>query len=98
MRKGTGISILAGGAFTAGVIAGLLLDQKAKKEIAEALKTNSDKAEMWLRGHKEFALFRIEKGIKEIKDKLDKNLADPLPDLYKATEELSLEDDDLLHG
>lgn len=97
MRKGTEISIIAGGAFAAGILAGLLLDPKVKKEITSALKSNSGKAEEWLKGRKQLALLRIEKGIREIKEKLDKNLADPVPDLYKATEEFSLDEDDIPH-
>lgn len=95
MRKGTEISIIAGGAFAAGVLAGLLLDPKVKNEIASAVKANSGRAEDWLKGRKQIALLRIERGIREIKEMLDKNLADPVPNLYKATEEFSLEEDDL---
>lgn len=95
MKKRTEISIIAGGAFAAGIMAGLLLDPKVKEAITNALKNSSGKAEQWVNVQKQAALLRIEKGIMEIKEKLDRNLADPLPDLYKATEGLVLDEDDL---
>lgn len=95
MGKFINYTALTGGAFIAGLLAGAMLDKQTKDEIKYRLTSNSDRAEQWFKDHKQITLDRIERKITEVKNILEKNISDPVPDLYNATESLSLSDEDL---
>jgi|GEM_PF-1357430 len=95
MSKFINYTVLTGSAFIAGFLAGAMLDKQTKEEIKVRLSSNSDRAEKWLKSHKDSTLDRIERKITEVKNILEKNISDPVPDLYRATESLTLDDDDM---
>ncbi len=95
MSKIFNYTALTGSAFIAGFLAGAMLDKKTKDEIKNRLTSNSGRAEQWFKDHKQVTLDRIERKITEVKKILEENISDPVPDLYNATESLSMSDEDL---
>jgi len=82
------IILISLASFTTGLAMGMLLAPKSGKESREWLQGQADNAVDWLdeKGHE--AIKNTEKKIRQVKESI--------PDLYTATEELNLDDDDLL--
>lgn len=84
-------SLLFGSGFAGGLVAGWLLSSYQNADILQAQK---EKAEM--------AIARINSAVKEgterlrdINDRVKREISDPIPDLYRATESLTLDEDEL---
>lgn len=89
-------TLLIGSGFAGGVIAGYLIYPVSKKQrINELL----NRAETALDGMNEKSLKLKLKGnesIRKFRSAVNKELRQPIPDLYKATESLSLDESDLV--
>lgn len=87
-------SILAGGTFAGGIVAGFLMGSK-RAEMLAVFDTTKEKSknvvESALNKKHQFS----ESGkhrLNALKTDLAKNFKDPIPDLYKATESLTVDD------
>lgn len=76
------------GFFAGGIVAGMFLSPKSGKENRASVREKSHEAGAWMN----------EKGqvVKERANKQVDKFKDSVPDLYKATENIDLKDDDLL--
>jgi len=81
--------------FGAGFMLGLLAAPKSGKENREWLSSNADEAKHWLE-EKGTSLKKVsEKRISGVAKDIRKTVKDAVPDLYEATEDLRLENNDL---
>ncbi len=80
--------------FTGGLVVGALMAPKSGKESRQWIQSNSKELKDWA-GLKGSQL--IEQG-ESFTREVKRNLQNPIPDLYKATEDLQLDDDDLTYA
>lgn len=81
-----------GTAFTLGIGAGILLHTFFKKLPTPV------KSTQWLQDRKSDSYVSVKQKIHYLKDASSNLIANPIPDLYKATESLTLSEDDLIHA
>lgn len=86
-------SLLFSGGFAGGLLAGWVLSSYKKPD---SIKNQKERAEM--------AIARINRVVKEsaerireINDRLKHEFSHPIPDLYRATESLSLDENELIY-
>ncbi|MDZ7758379.1 hypothetical protein [Rhodohalobacter sp.] len=87
-------SILAGGTFAGGVVAGFLMGSR-RAEVQKAFDSTKEKSKIMVdsvlnRTNRYSELGKVR--LNALKTDLAKNFKDPIPDLYKATESLTIDD------
>jgi|SRR6056297_2308032 len=87
-------SILAGSTFAGGVVAGFLMSSR-RSEVQKAFDTTKEKSKTMVdsvlnRTNQYSKLGKVR--LNTLKTDLAKNFKDPIPDLYKATESLTIDD------
>lgn len=82
------ILLISLASFATGFAVGLFLTPKSGKENREWLHNQADQAVDWLDEKSHEAMYSTSQKIRKVKE--------TIPDLYSATEDLNLEDDDLL--
>jgi hypothetical protein len=86
---------VVGGSFIAGMAFGVLSSQYAKKVCEESFK--SDKAEVIreLKNQQKEFMLEMNRKLSNFRSRVRKELHEPIPDLYKATEGLTLNEHDV---
>ncbi|TVR28817.1 MAG: hypothetical protein EA390_11085 [Balneolaceae bacterium] len=87
MDKSVKNRIFIGGTFAAGMLSGALLSSIPMSQITGRLIGKSKRV-----------LLKERRGFNVRVEKVKRELANPLPDLYKATESLSLSEEELFRG
>lgn len=82
------ILLISMASFATGLTIGMLMAPKSGKESREWLQGQADQAVDWLDEKSQEAIHSTSKKIRQVKE--------TIPDLYSATEDLDLDDDDLL--
>ncbi len=82
------IILISLASFATGLAVGLLVSPMSGKENREWLQDQADQATDWLDEKGQEAIRSTSKKLREVKE--------TIPDLYSATEDLNLDDDDLL--
>lgn len=88
-------SLLIGSGFAGGLIAGCFLSRVSEKEKLQHMIERVEKRLEELNQRSLAMKLKSAEQLQEIRDKLRKELSNPVPDLYKATESLTLEESDL---
>jgi gas vesicle protein len=89
------ILAFATGAFLGGLVTGLLISPKTGRENRKWISDHSDELTDWAdKKGREFREKTDEK-VNHIKTNVRKSVKDSVPDLYEATENLGLKDEDL---
>lgn len=91
MSKSVGTLITAIAAFSAGVITGLLITPRSGEENRKWISEHSGEAKNWVEAKGEQLLEEGEKRITRISE----GIKETIPDLYKATESIHFDEDDL---
>lgn len=87
-------SILAGGTFAGGIVAGYLMGSK-RTEMKAVFDTTKERSKTMVVSARSRTNQLTESGkirLDALKVELKKNFKDPIPDLYKATESLTIDD------
>lgn len=90
-------SILAGGSFAGGLLAGFILSSR-KDEFNKFVSSAKSLSIDWLQSVNENREHITRQGkhkVSSLQKEIRRNLTDPIPDLYKATESMTLDDLDL---
>lgn len=82
------ILLISVASFATGMAVGLLMAPKSGKENREWLQDQADQAVDWLDEKSQEAIHTTGRRLRRVKE--------TIPDLYSATEDLDLDDDDLL--
>jgi len=87
--------VIAGGSFIAGVAFGVVSSGYLKQLCGESF--NSDKADAIreLREQQKEFMIQVNHKLSDFRSRVRKELHEPIPDLYKATEGLTLNDNDI---
>lgn len=86
---------IAGGSFIAGFAIGIVTSEYLKQFCRESL--NSEKAETIreLKNQQKEFMMQVNHRLSDFRERVRKELHEPIPDLYKATEGLALEERDI---
>lgn len=90
-------TLIAGSSFAGGILAGFLLNSRADQ--LQSVKEKIDSTRNWLDRQGTLAIGKSEKSLQKISERLEKiknSMANPLPDLYSATESFCLDEEDLM--
>ncbi len=99
MSKNTvGIILAAAGAFVGGVALGMLLAPKSGRENREYLRKSTVDLADWLENQSRDVQSKASKRAHEVAENVRKSVKKNFPDLYDATDSLSMNDDDVLTG
>lgn len=90
-----GLLITAAATFTAGYAVGLLMAPRSGRESRELIKKKSKDALHWAEEMSHEVVEESEKKIHEINEKVHKKVKDAIPDLYEATEDILLSEDEV---
>lgn len=91
-----GIMLATAGSFFTGVAVGLLIAPKSGKESRVWIKRHADDLGHWVDEHSREAVHETEEKIKHIQDDVKKKIKDTIPDLYEATEDIHLSEEELI--
>lgn len=90
-----GLLIATAASFTAGYAVGLLMAPRSGKESRELLKKKSSDALHWAENKSHHIVEESEKAIHDINEKVQSKVKESIPDLYEATEDVVLSEDDV---
>lgn len=90
-----GLFIAAAASFTAGYAMGLLMAPRSGKESREMLKKKSADALHWAEDKSYHVVEESEKAIHDLNEKVHSKVKESIPDLYEATENIILSDEDV---
>ena len=90
------ILLATAGAFFTGVAVGLLISPKSGKDNRKWLRQQADEMTDWVDQHSKDALHITENKISSIKKDVQKKIKDSIPDLYEATENIHLTEEELI--
>lgn len=88
---------LATSSFAGGLALGLLLAPGAGKQNRTLLRKKARSLGNWIEQHGRDPLILGAKHFASIRNKIQQQIDHNVPDLYRATEQLQLDDDDFLH-
>jgi hypothetical protein len=97
MKAITKNTLMIGCGFAGGFIAGKVMTQKGSREKLQHLVMRLERLLAVANRQGKILRSKSSEGFRFVTGRVKKELSDPLPDLYKATESLSLEDDDLIY-
>lgn len=86
---------IASGSFIAGVAVGVLSSEFLKQFCRESLNSERADAIRELKDQQKEFMVQVNRKLSEFRTRVRKEFHDPIPDLYKATENLSLEERDI---
>ena len=92
------IALTALASFAGGYIVGLLTTPQSGKENRDWIKENADDARHWIEEKGHDLKTEGEKRIDEVATTIKQSVKDSIPDLYEATENITLNDDELKNG
>ncbi|MCC5940782.1 MAG: hypothetical protein JJU37_04505 [Balneolaceae bacterium] len=101
MNNRTKDIVLAGTAFAAGIAAGFALAPINRKENLKALLSQLEEVQAKTRRLNRIMKLQSSKSLRNVSGRVERvrrELKEPIPDLYKATEGLMMSQDDLMHG
>lgn len=96
-KSSIGTFFLTAGAFAGGVITGLLLAPKSGRESREWIHNQADEVADWVDAQGKKAVHDAEERVKHLKEDVEGNLKKNFPDLYEATQEIGLRDEELVN-
>lgn len=82
--------------FTAGVVAGMLLSPKSGKENRAWINENSRRAGAWINRKGQESVEKAKLELEQLKRRVSEQVDKAVPNLYAATENIALNDRDLL--
>lgn len=85
----------AAGAFLGGVITGLMISPKSGPENRKWITDNTDELSGWADRKGRELKSRTDEQVSHLKENVKKSVKKTVPDLYEATEDLGLKDEDL---
>jgi gas vesicle protein len=85
----------AAGAFLGGVVTGLLISPKSGPENRKWISDNTDDLSGWADRKGREIKTKTDKQVNHLKENVRKSVKKTVPDLYEATEDLGLKDEDL---
>lgn len=93
MSKNNGLNILvtAAGFFLTGLAAGVLLAPKSGRESRRIIKGGAENANTWVQSKGKDAREKAH----QVSDTIKRSVKEHVPDLYEATNSLTLSDDDV---
>lgn len=95
--KGTlGSFFLVAGAFAGGVLTGLMLAPKSGKDNRKWVADQADEMAHWVDEQSHQAAHQANDRIRHLKDDVEKNFKKNFPDLYEATQDLGLKEEELI--
>ncbi|MBD3617823.1 MAG: YtxH domain-containing protein [Gracilimonas sp.] len=94
MKRGIGTLLFGAAAFTGGIVAGLFLTPKSRKENLRWVKDQTNETKEWLESQSRKIKEDSEKRIDRFSKGIKKSLKDSLPDLYEATEDLDFTEEE----
>lgn len=86
---------VAGGSFVAGIAVGVVSSEFLKQFCRESLNSERADAIRELKDHQKEFMLQVNRKLSDFRTRLRKELHDPIPDLYKATESFSLTEGDV---
>jgi hypothetical protein len=86
---------IAGGSFIAGLAVGVVSSEFLKQFCRESLNSERADAIRELKDQQKEFMLQVNRKLSEFRTRVRKELHDPIPDLYKATENLSLNERDV---
>lgn len=97
MKKLIKQSVLAGGSFAGGVLAGYLISKNAAglETVLQSAKKAGGRFSETVKAHQKRITEYGRVRVRAIQNLLNENFSDPIPNLYKATESMTFEDTDL---
>ena len=98
MKNRTKNILFAGTVFTAGVAAGYVLAPVRRKRNIEKLLSHLEEIQGKTQRLHRIVKLKSSKSIRNVSDKVKRELKEPIPDLYKATDGLMMSHDDLPDG
>lgn len=87
--------VIAGGSFIAGVAFGVVSSSYLKQLCGESLNSDTANAVRELREQQKEFMMQVNHKLSDFRSRVRKELQEPIPDLYKATEGLTLNDNDI---
>lgn len=87
--------LVSAGTFLSGVAVGMLLAPKSGRESREWIGHQTQEATHWMDQKSKEALHQSEEQVDKLAQNIKSKVRDSLPDLYDATENLSLDESDL---
>ena len=92
------IILTAATSFAGGYLIGLLTTPKSGRENREWISNNAGEARHWIEEKGHAFKEESERKIDEVTSTIKKSVKDSIPDLYEATEEISLNDEEVKNG
>lgn len=86
---------IAGGSFIAGVAVGIASKEFFKRICSESFNSERADAILELKNQQKEFMSQMNRRMSEFRARVKKELHEPIPDLYKATEGLSLDERDI---
>ena len=93
-----GLVLVAVSSFVGGFAVGLLLAPKSGRENRKWLVDHAEEAADWVDKKSHEAREKTEERIAQFKETVKQGVKNTVPDLYEATEDLHLEDDELANN
>lgn len=90
------VVLATAGAFFTGVAVGLLLSPRSGKENRRWIKEQAEDLTDWVDQHSKEAYHLTENKFNHLKSDVKKKIKDTIPDLYEATEDIHLNEAELI--
>lgn len=90
------VTLATAGAFFTGLAVGLLISPRSGKENRTWLKQHAEDLGDWVEDHSKEAIQETEEKIKHLQQDVKKKIKDSIPDLYEATEDIHLTEEELI--
>lgn len=92
------IAITALTSFAGGLVVGMLLTPQSGKENRQWISDSADDAKNWITEKGQTLKSEGQQKISNVKESVKKGVKTNMPNLYEATEDLKLSDEDLANG
>jgi hypothetical protein len=86
---------IAGGSFIAGIAVGVVSSEFLKQFCRESINTGRVDAIRELKDQQKEFMVQVNQRLSDFRKRVRKELHEPIPDLYKATEGLTLDEQDI---
>ncbi|NCP84905.1 MAG: YtxH domain-containing protein [Bacteroidetes bacterium] len=90
------VTLATAGAFFTGLAVGLLISPKSGRENRGWLKKQADEIGDWVEEQSKEAIHETEEKIKHLQQDVRKKIKDSIPDLYEATADIHLSEEELI--
>ncbi|MGM0589873.1 MAG: YtxH domain-containing protein [Bacteroidota bacterium] len=97
-RSNLGLLLLAASSFAGGLALGLLLTPQSGRKNREWIAQNADQMRKWADEKSKEARHHSEEKLHKISESVRDGVRHNMPDLYEATEDLTLDGDSLIDG